>query len=191
MSASSCKEPVTKRSASTATSTRYRRDAKRGEPLPNPVAATARPARGRSIAAWRLAGAGRALELDPALLTQSTATRPAALLEWLDGFPESEHGPIWLKAFEAGYQEQLLGSSGSSSVGHESLPPCGNPPAPAGTERVSHEIKVRPQAQAVFCIDVRSEPLRRNLEAIGDYETYGFAGFFAVVHPLPGARQPS
>ena len=22
--------------------------------------------------------------------------------------PESEHGPIWLKAFEAGYQEELL-----------------------------------------------------------------------------------
>ncbi len=40
--------------------------------------------------------------------------------------------------------------------------------------------KSTPKAQAIFCIDVRSELYRRNLEAVDDeIETLGFAGFFA------------
>ncbi|ACN98964.1 conserved hypothetical protein [Sulfurihydrogenibium azorense Az-Fu1] len=43
-----------------------------------------------------------------------------------------------------------------------------------------YQIDEKPKAFAVFCVDVRSEALRRNLERVDNYKTFGVAGFFGV-----------
>jgi uncharacterized protein len=72
-------------------------------------------------------------------------------------------GEVWLRALELGYRAKLL----------KALSPAGEP-AP------DFRPVDRPAAQWVFCIDVRSEGIRRHLEANGDCETFGFAGFFGL-----------
>lgn len=128
-------------------------------------------------AGWRLAGLAHALGASPALLAQASDETLLTLLRWLDDFPQAQHGCIWLEAFEAAYDEQLIHSL--QERGNE-LTERDDGFSAAAADDQTHPATVRPQAQLVFCIDVRSEPFRRHLEAIGDYETFGFAGFFAV-----------
>tara|TARA_R110002126_G_scaffold55819_6_gene149694 strand:+ start:7837 stop:10149 length:2313 start_codon:yes stop_codon:yes gene_type:complete len=69
---------------------------------------------------------------------------------------------IFLKAWEQTWQNQLLKTLEKASI-----------------SEASSENNV-PDAQLVFCIDTRSELIRRHIEAKGNYETFGYAGFFGI-----------
>ncbi len=74
---------------------------------------------------------------------------------------EKQEGMLWLRAMESKAIGQLLNGVTPKSIEVE-------------------EKDSRPFAQAMFCIDTRSERIRRHLEGIGDYQTFGIAGFFGV-----------
>lgn len=71
---------------------------------------------------------------------------------------QEDYGPVWQEAYELNYRDRLLSSISTNSPAEKDGACC----------------------QLVFCIDVRSEPIRRQLEQIGPYSTYGFAGFFGM-----------
>lgn len=91
------------------------------------------------------------------------------LLDWTTNFPDSMHGPLWLQAFEMSYVKGFVkGLSPNLAIVHES------------DSKEDKPKFSRPPAQAMFCIDVRSEGFRRHLEEAGGNETFGFAGFFGL-----------
>lgn len=72
---------------------------------------------------------------------------------------------IWQRAYEI-HQHGLL----VDKINHATKSPVSKKSCPA--------------AQFVFCIDTRSEGIRRHLEKNGKYETFGFAGFFGSIFTL-------
>lgn len=88
-------------------------------------------------------------------VTDAEVTAAARVLAAL---PVAARPMIWQHAFEAGHRDALLDAL------------AGEPVAAQGLAHTA----------VVTCIDTRSEGLRRHLETVGGYETYGFAGFFAA-----------
>jgi len=123
----------------------------------------------RRGAARKLLALAQSLDIDAAELVDCSPPDLKQVVDWMEAFPESDHGPVWLRAFEAGYQEQLLAMLARTQAVSRSAP-----------QKPSAKQVERPLSQSVYCIDVRSEPFRRHLESVGPHETYGFAGFFAA-----------
>jgi uncharacterized protein YbcC (UPF0753/DUF2309 family) len=79
--------------------------------------------------------------------------------------PRFETASVWQDAFELNFRDRLIGML------RDNL-------APAAGGRQIGGINRAPDARLFFCIDVRSEPIRRALDQLGPYRTDGFAGFW-------------
>ncbi len=131
----------------------------------------------RRGATRKLLALARSLEIDPEHLATAPPEDLRQIADWIEAFPESDHGPVWLKAFEAGYHEKLLVQLARNAREGEAPPAK---PVEGTTQAPTIGTTTRPYSQSVYCIDVRSEVFRRHLESVGSHETFGFAGFFAA-----------
>jgi uncharacterized protein YbcC (UPF0753/DUF2309 family) len=102
-------------------------------------------------------------------LQRLTADEIGGLCQLLTRFEVAE-GQLWLNAHEAQYMRRLF----------DGLDLSESPPR-----------EKRPFSQVLFCIDVRSERIRRHLEKVGDYQTFGIAGFFGVPASFVGLDKGS
>ncbi|WP_018933960.1 DUF2309 domain-containing protein [Gracilibacillus lacisalsi] len=91
---------------------------------------------------------------------QMSATEQHEYLSFAYSFDEMLRRKIWLEAWEQTHTDQLsqklIFKQRETKRNHSTL------------------------AQLAFCIDVRSEPFRRQLEKEGPFETIGIAGFFGL-----------
>ncbi|EOW9526773.1 DUF2309 domain-containing protein [Bacillus cytotoxicus] len=92
--------------------------------------------------------------------SQMSATEQNELLLMAHHFDEKLRRKLWWEAWEQTHAERL-----SQKI--------------LSKQRVNNKKKFV-LAQLAFCIDVRSEPFRRQLEKAGPFETIGIAGFFGL-----------
>jgi uncharacterized protein YbcC (UPF0753/DUF2309 family) len=70
---------------------------------------------------------------------------------------KKEEGFIWLKSLEDSYIIDHIDEFTSPTTSNQ-----------------------KPVSSTIFCLDVRSEVMRRNIEAMGSYNTYGAGGFLGI-----------
>ena len=141
------------------------------------------------IALWLLLVRAGAADITPPVVPQNSAaealadhfaitpatldTRRRAHFDAIAGMDEGDLGAIFMQAAEWHHANTLV-------------------PQLQAAVRTAADRESWTNAQLVFCIDVRSEPFRRALEAQGPYQTLGYAGFFGLpmaLHPHDGERR--
>lgn len=86
------------------------------------------------------------------------------LLAYLEKISIRDLYYVWQKALEINYHEKLITKIKSRNK--------------------SISASKSKKAQFIFCIDTRSEGFRRHIEQLGNYETFGYAGFFSSLFCL-------
>ncbi|MFD2044699.1 DUF2309 domain-containing protein [Ornithinibacillus salinisoli] len=125
-------------------------------PLPLPFESTEKMVNKKQlIAAWIHWG-----NISVEAWSKLSSSEQNARLLLANRFNESVRRRIWWEAWEKTYENQLSKKMKSKKIGTD--------------------VSTPPLAQFIFCIDVRSEPFRRQLEKTGPFETYGMAGFFGL-----------
>ncbi|MBI1270401.1 DUF2309 family protein [bacterium] len=101
-------------------------------------------------------------DLSPTAKSWEQLMRADSLISSYEAMGDSrpdDYSGVWQEAYEINYRNALLKDIASSMNGKT-------------FETVPADCHI------VFCIDCRSEPVRRHLEKLGSYATYGYAGFF-------------
>ncbi len=140
--------------------------------LPRALRVDRAPAR-ELDAAWPLALLAQHAGISAPAMLELGPSGAASLVHLVSRFGDALRARIWHDAYERAYRDDLLRGLASSG--------------PIDTDAVE-----QPSVQIAFCIDDRSESIRRHFEELSPHhQTYGTAGFFNFAIADKGIDDPS